>query len=105
MKRPPSACGTVILVAGDFPKRGGRAWRILAAAKRVIACDSLVDLEVEGAEILSVDNGDATDLESFVHPEHPMFRGSLMLVLRPTSPKVSVTAKGPGIPAQTWTRR
>ena len=43
MKRPPSACGTVILAAGDFPKRGGRAWRILAAAKRVIACDSAGD--------------------------------------------------------------
>lgn len=30
---------TVILAQGDFPKRGGRAWRILAEAKRVVACD------------------------------------------------------------------
>lgn len=40
MKRSLTRRGTVILAAGDFPKRGGRAWRILAAAKRVIACDA-----------------------------------------------------------------
>ena len=34
---------TVILAAGDFPKRNGAAWRILVAAKRVIACDSAAD--------------------------------------------------------------
>jgi len=31
---------TVILAAGDFPRKGGEAWRLLAAAKRVVACDS-----------------------------------------------------------------
>jgi len=31
---------TVILAAGDFPKKGGEAWRLLASARRVIACDS-----------------------------------------------------------------
>lgn len=31
---------TVILAAGDFPKKGGAAWKLLAAAKRVVACDS-----------------------------------------------------------------
>ena len=30
---------TVILANGDFPKRGGAAWRLLAAAKRVVCCD------------------------------------------------------------------
>ena len=30
----------VILAAGDFPCRGGRAWQLLATAKRVVACDS-----------------------------------------------------------------
>ena len=30
----------MILAAGDFPKRGGRAWEILARAKRVVCCDS-----------------------------------------------------------------
>ncbi|MGN0854560.1 MAG: thiamine diphosphokinase [Kiritimatiellia bacterium] len=30
---------TVILAAGDFPRKGGRAWRLLAAAKRVVCCD------------------------------------------------------------------
>ena len=31
---------TVILAAGDFPKKGGAAWKLLAGATRVVACDS-----------------------------------------------------------------
>ena len=34
---------TVIVAAGDFPKKGGAAWRLLAAATRVVACDSAAD--------------------------------------------------------------
>ena len=34
---------TVILAAGDFPKKGGAAWKLLAAATRVVACDSAAD--------------------------------------------------------------
>lgn len=34
---------TVILAAGDFPKKGGEAWRLLEEAKRVVACDSAAD--------------------------------------------------------------
>ena len=34
---------TVILAAGDFPRRGGEAWRLLERAKRVVACDSAAD--------------------------------------------------------------
>ena len=30
---------TVILAAGDFPRSGGAAWRLLAGAKRVVCCD------------------------------------------------------------------
>ena len=30
---------TVILAAGDFPRTGGAAWRLLAGAKRVVCCD------------------------------------------------------------------
>jgi len=30
---------TVILAQGDFPRRGGPAWTLLASAKRVVACD------------------------------------------------------------------
>ena len=30
---------TVILAQGDFPRKGGAAWGLLAAAKRVVACD------------------------------------------------------------------
>lgn len=33
------SAGTVILAAGDFPVRGGEAWRMLAAARFVVACD------------------------------------------------------------------
>ena len=34
---------TVILAAGDFPKKGGTARKLLAAATRVVACDSAAD--------------------------------------------------------------
>ena len=33
----------MILAAGDFPRRGGEAWRLLEGAKRVVACDSAAD--------------------------------------------------------------
>ena len=34
---------TVILANGDFPKKGGAAWELLAAAKRVVCCDGAAD--------------------------------------------------------------
>ena len=34
---------TVILANGDFPKKGGAAWKLLAAAKRVVCCDGAAD--------------------------------------------------------------
>lgn len=34
---------TVLLAAGDFPRKGGAAWKLLATAKRIIACDSAAD--------------------------------------------------------------
>ena len=34
---------TVILANGEFPKKDGVAWRILAAAKRVVCCDGAAD--------------------------------------------------------------
>ena len=34
---------TVIVAAGDFPRKGGVAWKMLAAATRVVACDSAAD--------------------------------------------------------------
>ena len=33
----------VILANGEFPTKGGAAWRLLAAAKRVVACDGAAD--------------------------------------------------------------
>lgn len=35
---------TVIVAAGDFPRRGGEAWRLLESAKRVICCDGAADI-------------------------------------------------------------
>ena len=34
---------TVILANGEFPKKGGVAWRLIAAAKRVVCCDGAAD--------------------------------------------------------------
>lgn len=34
---------TVILAAGDFPRKGGAAWELLSAATRVVCCDSAGD--------------------------------------------------------------
>ena len=34
---------TVILAAGDFPRKGGAARELLASAKRVVCCDSAAD--------------------------------------------------------------
>ena len=34
---------TVILAAGDFPRKDCAAWKLLATAKRVVACDSAAD--------------------------------------------------------------
>ena len=34
---------TVILAAGDFPRKGGAAGKLLASATRVVACDSAAD--------------------------------------------------------------
>ena len=38
-KKRATAAATVILAQGDFPRKGGAAARLLAAAKRVVACD------------------------------------------------------------------
>ena len=35
---------TVIVANGTFPKKGGVAWRVLAAAKRVVCCDGAADV-------------------------------------------------------------
>ena len=34
---------TVIVANGEFPKKGGEAWQLLAAAKRVVCCDGAAD--------------------------------------------------------------
>ena len=34
---------TVILANGNFPKRGGAAWKLLAEATRVVCCDGATD--------------------------------------------------------------
>ncbi len=37
----------VILANGEFPKKGGAEWNLLAAAKRVVACDGAADSYVK----------------------------------------------------------
>ena len=34
---------TVILANGDFPRKGGAAWKLLVGATRVVACDGAAD--------------------------------------------------------------
>lgn len=34
---------TVIVANGEFPKKGGAAWRLIAAAARVVCCDGAAD--------------------------------------------------------------
>ena len=34
---------TVIVANGEFPKKGGAAWRLVAAAKRIVCCDGAAD--------------------------------------------------------------
>ena len=34
---------TVIVANGDFPKKGGAVWKLLAAATRVVCCDGAAD--------------------------------------------------------------
>ena len=34
---------TIILANGDFPKKGGTPWKLLAAATRVVCCDGAAD--------------------------------------------------------------
>lgn len=52
---------TVILAAGDFPKAGGKAWRTLKSAERIVACDSAGDeAKARGfANIITVGDGDS----------------------------------------------
>ncbi len=77
----------VILANGEFPKKGGEAWGILAAARRVVACDGAADTYVrrfgkapfavvgdmdslrrcpEGSEIVRVPDQETNDLEKSV---------------------------------------
>ena len=77
----------VILANGEFPKKGGESWRLLAAAKRVVACDGAADsycrrfgkspLAVigdmdsvkrfpEGSEVVRVADQETNDLEKAV---------------------------------------
>lgn len=74
----------VILANGEFPKKGGAAWKLLASAKRVIACDGAAkayrrrfgkppfavvgDMDSvgrvpEGAEVARIPDQETNDLE------------------------------------------
>ena len=42
-RRSLTSESTVILANGDFPRKGGKAWKLLRAAKRVVCCDGAAD--------------------------------------------------------------
>ena len=77
----------VLLANGDFPKKGGAAWSLLAGARRVVACDGAADAyrrrfrrppaavvgdldslarRPEGAEVVSVPEQETNDLAKAV---------------------------------------
>ena len=77
----------VLLANGDFPKKGGAAWSLLADARRVVACDGAADAyrrrfrrpptavvgdldslarRPEGAEVVSVPEQETNDLAKAV---------------------------------------
>ena len=77
----------VVLANGEFPKKGGAAWDLLAGAKRVVACDGAADAYVrrfgkspfavvgdmdsvkwfpEGSEVVRVADQESNDLEKAV---------------------------------------
>ena len=69
---------TVILAAGDFPRKGGVAWKLLAAATRVVACDSAADAYRRAfRKWPDVIIG---DLDSFSHPSSLIPHSSSLLI-------------------------
>lgn len=77
----------VVLANGEFPKKGGAAWNLLADARRVVACDGAADAFVrrfgkspcavvgdmdsvkwfpEGSEVVRVSDQESNDLEKTV---------------------------------------
>lgn len=77
----------VVLANGEFPKKGGAAWNLLAGARRVVACDGAADAYVrrfgkspfavvgdmdsvkwfpEGSEVVRVSDQESSDLEKAV---------------------------------------
>lgn len=77
----------VVLANGEFPKKGGAAWNLLAGARRVVACDGAADAYVrrfgkspfavvgdmdsvkwfpEGSEVVRVSDQESNDLEKAV---------------------------------------
>lgn len=77
----------VVLANGEFPKKGGAAWNLLADARRVVACDGAADAFVrrfgkspsavvgdmdsvkwfpEGSEVVRVSDQESNDLEKAV---------------------------------------
>jgi len=90
-----------ILADGEFPKRGGAAWELLAGAKRVVACDGAAgaycrrfgkpplavvgDLDSlarrpAGAEVVRVGDQDSNDLEKAVRWCRAKGFGNLVVV-------------------------
>ena len=69
---------TVILAAGDFPKKGGAAWKLLAGATRVVACDSAAD--AYRRNFRKWPDVIIGDLDSFSHPSSLIPHSSSLLI-------------------------
>jgi beta-galactosidase len=63
--------------------------------------DNLVQFEIQGpGEIVGIDNGDQTSYESFQAPQHKLFFGKAMLIVRAKEGQggeIKVTAKSQGL--------
>ena len=65
--------------------------------------DNLVQFDVQGpGEIAGIDNGDQLSLDSFQDPQHKLFYGKAMLIVRTNegqTGKIQITARSQGLTA------
>ena len=71
-----------------------------AQGRVVPTADPALSFFAEGAQILAVDNGDATDLTTFSVPARKAFGGKCLAILRASrAGEATVRVATPGLPA------
>ena len=86
-------------VTTDYAEDGWSFLRIDAvdaAGTRIILCDDLVRIVVEGAELVATDNGDPACRVPFSSSVLPLFRGSLLAVVR-SAPDAKFTVRAEAV--------